>query len=527
MPTNYFLYARKSTDVEDKQVRSIEDQLAVLRALAKQEGLVIVEEFIEKQSAKMPGRPVFNEMMQKIERGEVQGILCWKLDRLARNPVDGGQISWFLQRGIIQHIRTNDRDHRSTDNVLMMAVELGMANQYILDLASNTKRALHEKAKRGEYPTIAPVGYLNDPRNKTIVIDRARASAVRDAFALYAEGNSRLEDIANFFLEHGVISKRGGKRLHLTVVTNILSNPFYYGHFRYAGELYEGKYKPIISKALFDKAQAVLKKRGWQDRKENDPAHLCGLLICAQCGCSITADEKTKNQKNGNVHKYVYYRCTKKRGVCSQPHIREEALSSQLSEAIKPFALPVEWAAELTKLANADEQSALVSSAAASQAMREELTSISERQKRLLAVYLDEDIEQELYLSEKADLLSRKKAVQEEMASLQKGQVAWLEPLRGWIKDASLLNEITETAPLPAKKISAKKIFGTNLFLNNRLLVSTPTPPYASLREARLNFLGIEFSQLMVPFLGIEPRSVALAGCPENCCKFDFYSGSV
>ena len=82
----YFLYARKSTDVEDKQVRSIEDQLAVLRALAKTEGLNIAQEFIEKQSAKIPGRPVFNEMLARIEKGEAQGIVCWKLDRLARIP---------------------------------------------------------------------------------------------------------------------------------------------------------------------------------------------------------------------------------------------------------------------------------------------------------------------------------------------------------------------------------------------------------------------------------------------------------
>ena len=72
--TNYFLYARKSTDVEDKQVRSIDDQLAVLRALVKTEGLNIVEEFIEKQSAKMPGRPIFNEMMERIEKGEARGV---------------------------------------------------------------------------------------------------------------------------------------------------------------------------------------------------------------------------------------------------------------------------------------------------------------------------------------------------------------------------------------------------------------------------------------------------------------------
>ena len=160
MTNKYFLYVRKSTDVEDKQVRSIEDQLAVLRALAKQEGLSIAQEFTEKQSAKRPGRPVFGNMLLKIERGEAQGILCWKLDRLARNPIDGGQISWFLQKGTIQHIQTHDRSYYPTDNTLVMSVEFGMANQFILDLSVNTKRGLHEKVTctmvsyKGRYATI-------------------------------------------------------------------------------------------------------------------------------------------------------------------------------------------------------------------------------------------------------------------------------------------------------------------------------------------------------------------------------------
>src|SRR3989338_10115433 len=104
----YFLYARKSTDVEDKQVLSIEAQLSELHSLAKSENLEIVGEFVEKRSAKQPGRPVFNEILKRIQKGEASGIVCWKLDRLARNPVDGGQISWFLQENIIQHIRTHD-----------------------------------------------------------------------------------------------------------------------------------------------------------------------------------------------------------------------------------------------------------------------------------------------------------------------------------------------------------------------------------------------------------------------------------
>jgi len=88
----FFLYARKSTDTEEKQVRSIDDQIAELKELAKKENLEIVKFFIEKQTAKEPGRPVFNEMLSRIEKGEAKGILAWHPDRLARNSIDGGKI---------------------------------------------------------------------------------------------------------------------------------------------------------------------------------------------------------------------------------------------------------------------------------------------------------------------------------------------------------------------------------------------------------------------------------------------------
>ena len=328
---NYFLYARKSTDVEDKQVRSIEDQLAVLRALAKQEGLHIAQEFIEKQSAKRPGRPVFGEMLSRIERGEAQGIICWKLDRLARNPIDGGQITWFLQKGIIQHIQTHDRSYHPTDNILMMAVEFGMANQFILDLSANTKRGLHEKVRRGEYPSLAPIGYLNDSRIKRVVVDRKKAKIVKAAFELYAEGNSRLEDIAAFFAKHGVIHverESHSPRREWLISSRIR---FYIGLFNYAGEIYEGTMKPIIPKKLFDRVQAVLEDRGRPHKKpKNEPQPFAGCSGAASADASITAENKIKRQVNGNIHHYVYYRCTKKKhGICSQPHIRDGELVSQ------------------------------------------------------------------------------------------------------------------------------------------------------------------------------------------------------
>jgi len=138
----YFIYARKSSESEDRQVQSIQDQVDELQKLAKNSDLTVVNIFSESWSAKAPDRPVFNEMLERIKNGEANGILCWKLNRLARNPIDGGTISWMLQEGLIQYIQTYGRGYSPNDNVIMMSVEFGMANQFIRDLRVDTKRGL-------------------------------------------------------------------------------------------------------------------------------------------------------------------------------------------------------------------------------------------------------------------------------------------------------------------------------------------------------------------------------------------------
>src|SRR3989338_618289 len=377
MDNSYFLYARKSTDVEDKQVLSIDAQLNELRSLAQRDGLEIAAEFVEKRTAKMPGRPIFNDMLLRVGRGEAQGIVCWKIDRLARNPVDGGQISWLLQQGVIQHIQTHDRSFLTGDNVLMMSVELGMANQYIRDLSTNTKRGLREKARRGDFPGPAPVGYLNNPRTKTIMIDRRRASVIKSAFELYAGGVSRLTDISFFLYDKGIKTQRrkggeGGRKISDDHVKRILTDPFYYGHFSYGGEVWKGNHTPIVSKMLFDRVQEILEIRGRGQKAKKDPQAFCGLLHCGNCGCFITAETLTKHQKNGNVHRYVYYHCTRKRGSCREPYIREEVLTAQLSDMLSHYTLPPEWAHELGRMADKDEKETQSVAAAAVQDPRGE-----------------------------------------------------------------------------------------------------------------------------------------------------------
>ena len=247
----YYLYARKSTDVEDKQVLSIEAQLVELREFAKREGLHIATEFIEKKSAKATGRPIFGKLLAKIEKNG-GNILAWHPDRLARNSVDGGQIIYLLDSGQLGTLKFPSFWFENTSQgKFMLSIAFGQSKYYVDNLSENTKRGLRQKVRSGEFPSKAPVGYINDVRNKTVVVDKRRSPVVIQAFELYAKGNQRLEDISIFFASKSITTS-SGKNFPKDQIKRPLTNPFYYGHFKYAGEIYEGKHAPIISKKLFD-----------------------------------------------------------------------------------------------------------------------------------------------------------------------------------------------------------------------------------------------------------------------------------
>ena len=416
MSQKFFLYARKSTDVEDKQVLSIDAQITELRAFAKNEKLEIVEEFIEKRTAKIPGRPIFGEMMRRIEKGDVSGILSWHPDRLARNSVDGGQIVYFLDIGNLASLKFPSHWFENTpQGKFSLSMAFVQSKYYVDSLSENTKRGLRQKVRMGIFPSQAPIGYINDSRTKTIVVEKKKSRIVRLAFEKYVKGNMRLEDIANFLAKNG-ISTRSGKIISKTRTAYILSNPFYVGLFNYAKELHEGKHEPIISKKLFDEAQEMLKKRGQPERKpQNEPQPFCGLISCASCGMMITGEHKFKRQKNGNVHEYIYYHCTKKRKdmKCPESAVREKELDRQLSSEIQKVSLPKDWAEELLKMANKDFQNSAQSLTTCVKEKEEKISSLLKKLERLLNGYLDQDIEKEIYRVEKGKLILQKKSLEE------------------------------------------------------------------------------------------------------------------
>ena len=193
----YFIYARKSTESEERQQLSIPAQLDELNSFAKKEGLKIVDSLIESKSAKAPGRKIFNSMIERIQLGEASGILSWHADRLARNAVDAGIVVHLLDTGKLKDLKFPTVDFQNNpQGKFMLSIAFGTSKYYIDNLAINSKRGMLAKAKRGWYPTLAPMGYKNDRLNKTIVLNNKVAPAITKAFQLFATGKYTLTDIS-------------------------------------------------------------------------------------------------------------------------------------------------------------------------------------------------------------------------------------------------------------------------------------------------------------------------------------------
>ena len=252
-------------------------------------------------------------------------------------------------------------------------------------------------------------------RTKTIEVNRKRSKIIKAAFELYSKGNSTLGDISHFLAQQGILT-RGHKPYKRDKISFILSNPFYYGYFRYAGELHEGKHEPIIAKKLFDKVQEVLKQRSKPQRKERIPKAFTGLFHCDECGMMITAEI----QKN-----HVYYRCTKKSKIksCSQPYTREEDLNQQLSSMIQKVSLRQDWAKQMLKMLENDKKDNAQSCFAFVQENREKIKELRGKFQFLLDSYLDQVIEREIYLEKKSEIMSQIKTLEEQNIRLSKSKM--------------------------------------------------------------------------------------------------------
>ena len=483
----YILYARKSSESEDRQVASIDAQITELRKLAKELDIEISHILTESQSAKAPGRPVFNQMLQKIEQGEAEGILCWKLDRLARNPIDGGQISWLLQKGTVQKIQTYGREYLPTDNVLMMAVELGMANQFVRDLSANVKRGLKARVEAGHYPGPVPVGYENNQKHKRIEKDSERFETVRKMFKMVLEENQTPAQIWKKVHEDWKFRMPDGKPISRSTFYRILSDSFYCGKFEYpkgSGNWYKGKHDPMITEEEYDKIQVILGKRGKHRPKSHKFAYT-GILRCGECGCTITAEEKIKRQKNGNVHRYIYYHCTRKKpsGCTQGSSVESKELERQISAILNSLEIPpefCEWALKWFKRKNKEEST-------------DRNHILREQQKRydacvrkidnLIDMRATGEISEEQFISKKKESENEKERIKELLEDTDGRIDSWIEKAEELFDFAQNARERFEKGDLDKKREILNRL-GSNLELKSKTLGVPTEKTLLAVKEA-------------------------------------------
>lgn len=344
----YCLYARKSTEQDEKQALSIESQVKEMMAIAERDGLEIVDIRRESHSAKDSGqRPVFKEILEDIRRGRYTGIISWAPDRLSRNAGDLGSVVDLMDQRLLFEIRTYGQSFRNSPNEKFLLMILCSQAKLENDNKSiNVKRGLKTRVEMGLWPAPAPTGYFKEKRldrKCETLIDPDRAPIIKRVFEKVAYEKWSGRKVYHWLkFDLNFRSAGSNKNLTLSNIYQMLGNHFYYGVFEYpkkSGNWYTGKHESIISKELFDLVQSQVRSN-IVNSSENKEFAFTKLMTCGLCGSGICAQEKFKKLKDGSVNRYVYYGCAQSKDKdCRGTYINEEELIKQFEKLIDSINL--------------------------------------------------------------------------------------------------------------------------------------------------------------------------------------------
>jgi site-specific DNA recombinase len=377
------LYARVSSKEQEKEGFSIPSQLRALRTYAGNLGMNVVREFIDVETAKEIGRTGFNEMVAFMRKTpSYRLILVEKTDRLYRNLKD-----WVTLDELdveIHFVKENvvlSRDSRSSEK-FMHGIKVLMAKNYIDNLSEETRKGMSEKAQQGLWPSCAPLGYRNveGPNGKKkIEPDPSSAPLVARLFEWYTTGDYSLQEVTQMAKKEGMVFRKSKSPIPRATVHTILRNLIYTGEFVWNGRTYQGGHPPLVSRALWDRAQAALSQRfGKRNRKVKHDFAFSGLINCGHCGCALVGEIKKR--------KYVYYHCTGYRGKCPEPYTREEVFEELFSNLLGQLKLDeevLEWVSEALRQSQQDERRCRTAAVGRLQSQYDNL------QNRIESMYLD------------------------------------------------------------------------------------------------------------------------------------------
>lgn len=527
----YIIYARKSTEDDTRQVQSIDDQIYRLEKLAKELDYKVVSKFTESKSAKDPDKRIeFYKVLKEIESGRADGILCWKLDRLSRNPVDNGRVQWMLQKGIIKVIRTIEREYFPENAGLLFSVESGMATQYVMDLSKNVIRGHDAKLRKGIFPNRPQIGYINFKNKETgesyIEKDPERYELVRKMWDLMLTGNysaNKILDIVNknWGFKTKKTRKLGGKELSRSAIYTMFTNPFYAGIITWRGKEQPepGKHEAMINLEEYDKVQVMLGKKGKQRPKTRE-FPFTGFIRCGECGCSITAIIKTKLIKKTNTLKdYHYYHCTRKKKDynCSQrKQVKAEVLEEQIEREIEKLTIIPEIKTLLLNKHKELNKKEVEDRTNIYETRHKTLVASQAQLDRLLDLRLSERISDEEYTEKKTLLVDEVNRLKELLRETEERAQDWLELSEKTFNFATYAHYHFMHGDIQKKRAIATAL-GVNFSLKDSILHIEPNDWFIPIIEdypaIEKEYLGCELDKTDPNMLSDEQKHTL-----ENVC---------
>ena len=376
---NVIIYLRKSTDVDEKQILSIENQMRAISSYPGFDTFNIIATFEEKRSAKVAhNRPYYDNMIRIIDTQPTDAVLCWKVNRLSRNGEEGGMIIDRVVNKELKILVPPNLEYSKKDTIWLYN-EMGSAQKFIQELRENTMAGTLTKIAKGWAPIIAPLGYRNTPEKpqgtRTIEVDdeggTKRFTLTCKMWKLLLTGKYNPDQIRIIATEQWGLHQESGKPISRSQIYRLFSDPFYTGFFIWKGEIHEGKHKAMISVDEYELAQKILGSRGKPIFIHREFAY--SRWIHCICGGFITAEERyrrrcPKCENKYNIEKHydvcpkckialsetithtVSYHCSNP--GCSQPSISLKNLEIQLDRKIASIHLPEDyarWALEMLK----------------------------------------------------------------------------------------------------------------------------------------------------------------------------------
>ena len=405
--TNVYAYTRVSTAKQGVRGSSLQEQKAAIEQYAIQNKLQIVEWFEERETAAKSGRPVFNRMLKLLSKGATTGAIIHKIDRSARNLRDWADLGALIDRGLDLHIAHESLDLKTRGGRLVADIQAVVAADFIRNHRDEVRKGMRGRFKQGLYPLRAPIGYLDQGAAKPKVPDPLVAPLVKQVFELYASGNYTLYQLGRAAYEFG-LRNRGGRRVTRNGLSTLLNNEFYIGilHLSRTGERFSGKHEPLISVALFERVQRQLQVRRVQRTIKHDFLFR-RFLRCRHCGYHLRGELK---------HKTIYYRCHGR--TCPTTCVREDTVTEQAQARLQEIVSQLADHNILLGAISHELERRKTQSADNIRKARLRLQSIEERLVRLTDGYIEQKIDEEIYLDRQYHILKERASAREVLDAL-------------------------------------------------------------------------------------------------------------